>query len=81
MIETNSRRDTHSLHVTSTLELFYPIDIKLQYIKCHLLFHSYTSMNAITRIISGIASQMTTKEQREKVKTQTSLLFNTHTKS
>jgi len=38
-------------------------------------------MNSITRIVSGIASQMTTKEQRDKVKTQTSLLFNTYTKS
>ena len=58
-----------------------PTDIKLQYIKCHLLFHSYTSMNAIKNIVSGIASQMTTQEQRDQVKTQTSLLFNTQTKS
>jgi hypothetical protein len=50
----------------------YPVSIAiLQYIKCHLLFHSYTSMNAIKNIVSGIASQMTTQEQRDKVKTQT----------
>jgi hypothetical protein len=63
------RGDIHSLHKINTYSAFFPYFINspliyfLQFVIC-----SYTSMNALGNIISGIASRLTTHEQRDRVR-------------